>query len=467
MVKKILLISYHFPPSAEVGGLRAANFAKRLSCFGWYPYVLTLKDRYIEEIDLEKLNYVGNARVFKAGRTYTISRVYLAIKRITGRLTQRSTAMDRDRSESHSSSLKPGESVSATMSRRLRHYLLSFLTLPDSQRNWLWPAVIEAVRVIRRERIGCILTTCPPYSVHLVGLVTKWITGVKWVADFRDPWLTAGSKSLYHTCSFSLGIERWMERIVVRYADRVIANTEMLCNALRVAYDSSPPERFICITNGFDHEFFSRFAHLQRDERFTITYAGSLYFGRTPEPVFKAVHELIQEGRVEPGKIRIRLVGHCKSINGRPTHEMIERYCLGGVVEALDPVSYVDSIRLLKKSHLTLLLAPNQPYQIPAKVYDYMGVGTLVLALAGDGATSDLIRTTGIGRVFSPPDISGIKAFIAESLDRNWIVKSQITPDIMDRFEIHSITRRLVDELDRLRVTEAAPNVVSQFSSIL
>ena len=465
MAKKILLISYHFPPSAEVGGLRIANFAKGLPRFGWNTCVLTVKDRYLEAVDPEKLNYVGQTKIFKAGRTPTLLQVYLAGKKAARRLFRKQEApagvASRNRPD------PPGRGRgSEALSMRLRRYILSFLSLPDTYRNWLLPAVIEAVRVVRREEIGCILTSCPPYSAHLVGLLVKWITGVRWwIADFRDPWMTAGSKSLYATCSASLAIERWMERTVVGNADLIIANTEMLCEDFKKAYGSIPTERFICITNGYDREFFSTFAHLQKEKIFTIIYTGGLYFGRTPEPVFQAVHELVREGAVEQRSIRIRLVGQCRSVEGRPIDEMVERYRLGNVVEVLDPVSYNQAIGMIKQSHLALLLAPNQPYQIPAKVYDYMGVGTRVLALAKEGATANLIRNTGIGAVFDPSDIAGIKSFIGQSLEEFGTSGSWIKPEAANQFELNSISRRLADELGRVCVMTPAPAVASQVSN--
>lgn len=464
MAKKILLVSYHFPPSAEVGGLRIANFARRLPRFGWNPYVLTVKDRYLQAVDPENLNYVGQAKIFKAGRTPTLSQAYLACKKAARRLLRKRDAPAGIASRNRPDPLGPRRGTE-TLSMRLRRYILSFLSLPDAQKNWLWPAAIEAVRIIRREEIGCILTSCPPYSAHLVGLLVKWITGIRWIADFRDPWMTTGTKALFPTCSASLGIERWMERTVVRNADLVIANTEMLCEGLKRAYGSIPTERFICITNGFDREFFSSVAHLQKEKIFTITYTGTLYFGRTPEPVFQAVHELVRECSVKQRRIRVRLVGQCRSVEGRPIDEMIERYGLGNIVEVLEPVTYNQAIAMIKQSHLALLLAPNQPYQIPAKVYDYMGVGTRVLALAKEGATANLIRNTEIGAVFDPSDIAGIKGFIGQSLEECRTSGCWLKPEAVNQFDLSSVSRRLADELDRLCVMAPAPGAASRVST--
>jgi hypothetical protein len=449
MARKILLISYHFPPSTEVGGLRAANFVRQLPRFGWEPSVLTLKDRYLEKVDLEKLKYVGSVKIAKAGRMPTLSPVYLGIKGIAQRLFKRSNPTA-SMSGSHGRAGIPSGRMAETVARKLRRYILSFLSLPDEQRNWVWPAVFQAIRLIRRDKIDCILTSSPPYSVHLVGWLLKCFTGVRWIADYRDPWMTGGSKRMYLTCAASLKIERWLEWKVVQKADLVVANTEMLCEAFRKAYGSRLPDRFICITNGFDGEFFSSFGHVEKNKVFTIIYTGTLYFGRTPEPLFQAVHELIKEGRIDAHAIRIRLVGQCRFINGRPIDEIVQEYQLDGIVEVLESVSYIQAIEMVKQSHLALLLAPNQPYQIPAKTYDYMGTGTRILAMAEAGATRDLLHSTKAGAAFSASDTGGIKEFIFRSVNATDGVAQAGKNGALDEYEIQSIARCLAQQLDRL-----------------
>lgn len=454
MAKKILLISYHFPPSAEVGGLRAANFVRQLPRFGWEPFVLTLKDDCLGKKDVEKLKYVGSVKIFKAGRMPTLSPVYLGIKRIVQRLFRRSNTTARI-SESCSRPGMPSGRMAETLSQKLRRYILSFLSLPDEQRNWVWPAVFQAIRLIRREKIDCILTSSPPYSVHLVGWLLKCLTGVRWIADYRDPWMTGGSKRMYVTCAVSLNIERWLEWKMVQKADLVVANTEMLCEAFKKAYGSRLTDRFIRITNGFDGEFFSSFGHVDKDKVFTIIYTGTLYFGRTPEPVFQAVHELISEGRIDARAIQIRLVGQCRFIDGRPIGEVVQKYRLDEIVEVLESVSYSRAIEMVKQSHLALLLAPNQPYQIPAKAYDYMGTGTTILAMAEAGATRDLVHSTRAGAAFSASDTGGIKEFILRSMNPTGGFSQTGINGALAEYEVQSIARCLAQQLDRLIGVEA------------
>ena len=93
----------------------------------------------------------------------------------------------------------------------------------------------------------------------------------------------------------------------------------------------------------------------------------------------------------------VKLYGNCDAIEGIPTHQLAEQYDLNGVVEVMPFIPYKKALKVIKKSHIVLLLAANQPLQIPAKTYDYIGAGSRILALTGEGATADLIHETDTG----------------------------------------------------------------------
>ncbi len=416
MKKKILLISYHYPPSMAVGGLRIANFARYLPEQGWQPYVLTVEDRYLEQVDPNRLVGLEHAPIAKAPKAPTVSDLYLSLKSRLGR-QERKTDGAETVSLAKAISPNAGRNGAEGAKQKLKRYLFSLLlSLPDGERSWVVPAVLKALRVIKRERISTVLTSCPPYSVHLIGLALKLITGVRWVADFRDPWITGSQKRLYYTSRLSMAIERRLEHLVLRKADRVLVNTANLTRLLLRTHGDLSRRKVMQLPNGFNPDRYRPYRQQEKYRRFTITYAGSLYFGRTPEPLFEAIKALIDAGTIRPEQIGVKLVGQCDRIEGRATEAVISCYALEGVVDLIPPVSYDEAMTIVAKSHLALLLAPDQPYQIPAKVFDYFGVCTPVLTFAGEGATADIVRSTRTGEVFSPNDIDGIAAFLASTL---------------------------------------------------
>jgi hypothetical protein len=449
--KKILFISYHFPPSSAVGGMRIANFVKYLPLYGWNPYVLTIKDASIKEADTSGLNGMKAERIFRTGTIPRVfSNAYMKLKEAYGSRSKEKAPASQQKVDSDYQ-INDTVSYSETLSHKLKRWMVSFLTLPDGERNWIFPAVFRAVREIKRNNISCILTSGPPHSAHIIGLLTKTVTGVKWVADYRDPWIIIGSKRCFSTSTLSVSIERWLERQVINKADLILSTTEKLCGAFREIFKKTQrSDKFLYISNGFDKELFQQIGHFRKYERFTITYAGTLYYIRTPEPVFEALRKLIAEAKISPQSICVKLLGHCEYINGYPTADMIQSYNLDSVVEVLEPVSYYKALEVIKQSHLALLLAPAQPFQIPAKVYDYLGMGTRILALTENGATWDLITSTGSGTAFYPTDIDGIKEFIYRSMCNADDTESANVSEIQNRFDRKLITRDLANHLDRI-----------------
>jgi hypothetical protein len=268
---------------------------------------------------------------------------------------------------------------------------------------------------------------------------------VRWAADFRDPWMTTGSKRLYPTCDASLRIERWLERKVIERADLLTFNVERLRDAYRTRYSHVNQQKFVFIPNGVS----KRLDPLPKYDRFTIAYTGSLYVGRSPEPVFHALQVLMRDARLPQDRVRVVLVGQCRQTNGAPTMDLARKYGIDSVVELVDSVPHSEAIDIVRRSHLALLLAPDLPFQIPAKVYDYLAAGTRIVAIAGEGATADLIRDTGAGEAFEAGDVDRIAAYIGgEARRQNYDVFAH--DERLHRFDARVLAEEFAGHLQRV-----------------
>lgn len=443
--KKVLFISYHFPPSTAVGGIRIARFAKNLPVFGLETRVLTIKDRYLKQLDTERLKDFEEDNIYKTIKLPTLLDVYLRLK-CMWRSVLSGKVVDMDELEESAVAAEAVDSGPEKARQRLKRYIASLiLAMPDTEKGWILPAALRAVALIRREKIDCIMTSCPPYSVHLIGLCVKRLTGVRWIADFRDPWTITRPRSFSSALSYR--IETWLEKKVVHGADMVLTNTERLRSAYEKVHDEMPQKKFKYVPNGIDTEVFSKLNHLKKYDRFTITYSGTLYLSRSPEPVFKAVKELILEDRFDASDMCIKLMGNCRYVEGSPIIGMVRSYGLEHAVELMEPVPYSKALEIIRRSHLALLLAPDQPYQVPAKLYDYIGAGTKILALTEDGATSDMVRSTNSGGVFLPEDVDGIKEFIYRTIKDTRSQGAEKKSTASERFDIRSITEELAGHI--------------------
>ena len=136
-------------------------------------------------------------------------------------------------------------------------------------------------------------------------------------------------------------------------------------------------------------------------------------------------------------------------IHGVPTSTVVRKYNLERVVEVLDSVSHAEAIEITRRSHLALLFAPNLPYQIPAKVYDYFAAGTRILAIAEDGGTADIVRETDAGRAFCPDDVDGIATFILAELAEPPVASGPRSAALA-RFDVRTITGDLLGHMRRV-----------------
>src|SRR5262249_49830605 len=150
--------------------------------------------------------------------------------------------------------------------------------------------------------------------------------------------------------------------------------------------------------NGFDEaEWEGVETGTSSADKFRITYAGELYMGRNPLPVFRALRVLIDAREIDPAKIEVELVGWCETAEGQRVAEMVKACDLSECVSVRGPLSRPITLRKLAKSGLLLLFAEELTLQIPGKTYEYLRAGRPILALTTEGAVAELLRKTGAG----------------------------------------------------------------------
>ncbi len=438
--RPVLIASYYFPPDAAVGALRLARFARLLPEFGWQPVVLTVRDELRDQgFDQQRLEGLENVEIVTTGEW---PRLWRRMRALASRARATARSIDPMPSNTAAARSRRAGPVLATVKR----WIVSLVVLfPDDKKHWAGLAAVRAVRLIRREKIRHVLTSGPPFSTHFVGVMSKWFTGARWIADFRDPWIDMLPDRFPDSrCLLSDAFERRMEALVVRTADRVIVTTPRMRDAFSRRYPGAGSDKFVCIPNGIDSDKFEP-PVADRQLPFTITYAGSLYFDRTPEPLFRAVHDLLSSGRITQNDLRIQLIGRCDNSNGIQTQTLVAQYGLEPLVRILGPVPYHEALRLMRESHLLLALAPERHrLVVPAKLYDYLGSGTRILAIAEEGATSDLVRETGSGACFSESDANGLRDFLSDLINSGAFQSKRNEPASFPQFSARHLTSRLV-----------------------
>ncbi len=329
----------------------------------------------------------------------------------------------------------------------LAKHVRDWLQFPDAYGGWLWPGFWEAQKVMRRQQIDLIYSTAPSPVAHMIALLLHKWSRRPWVADFRDPWECLFPESVYveHEHPWRQQAEVACANRVVQAADLVIANTERLCHAFRSRFPTQLPEKFVTIPNGFDVEdFLGLPPRPDPAAKFTICHAGT-FFGRlrSPDEVLVAVGELVADGEIDPADLRIILVG-CGEYQARsaPYLEVIPR------------VSHKESLQIMADSHVLLLLQQSPKYwlQAPAKTYEYLAMRRWILAIAGEGATRDVVSPFPNAIAVQPGDSQELKCAILRvyRLFRNGrLYPCQISEDGIRQYSRQDQTRLLFAVLRR------------------
>jgi hypothetical protein len=410
-MRNVLLVTYHFPPDAGVGALRPQKFAKYLPEFGWTPHVLTVHERYYSSLDPSRLDDVGSTHV---SRTRMLPSPWMAALGARGMLFRalgRGHVIQQKVERNALMTFAERDLVRDDLRGRLQRLVLSLGRMPDDQIGWLVPALARGLQILRREAIDAVVTSGPPHTCHLIGLWLKRLTGKRWIAELRDPWLGNPGKPWSFRSHVSDRLEAQMEQAVVRAADAVVLLTDRSRDAFMRRYPAEPISKFVTITNGFDAQDFERLGPVAREPVFTITHIGTLYFRRSPRGFLDAVLRLIQDGKIPATGIRVVFAGDV--VDGHLPEA--PRPGLAGVITATGRISHQEALAWMCRADLLCLFAQGQPEQIPAKAFEYLAAGPPILAITGEGATGDLVLKSGGSVVPDEPWA------IAEAIDQYYL----------------------------------------------
>jgi glycosyltransferase involved in cell wall biosynthesis len=412
-MRRVLVVTYDFPPSMAMGAQACAQIARYLPLYRWEPVVLTVEERYGENIGASS----GQHFPWHVVRTSVIPHPTVLYRSLKSRLGWG------DRSAAGNGG-NEGNNEETERGGTLRRWVLSMFLIGDAYTGWFLPAVVAGLKAIRRDGVEHLFSSGPPWTAHLVGLTLSWVSGRPWLAHFRDPWNQGEQWQCKPVSALSRWIDGVLERMIVKRAAFVVCVTDQHTDMFRAMYGDVPSNKFVTVPNGFDEaewewaEPAKEVASPGRGDRFVISYAGQLYQARNPFPLFRALRALIEAGYVDAKKVQIELIGWCEMAEGRRVEEMAAECGIGDCVNLRGPRSRTETLQKLAGSDLLLLLAEGLTVQIPGKTYEYLRTGRPILALTSDGAVADLLRRAGGSWVVDPADEKGMVAALREAYGR-------------------------------------------------
>ena len=407
---RVLVVAFNFPPHGAIGTMRTLRVVKRLHSTGWRVTVLTS----------QPVTYTPGTPI-DDGLLAQIPAGVDVIRAGAIRWWERSTGSALQALRRHATALPGGPTVDrgpapagARGSKRrggvarAKDVVDAMLAIPDREIGWLLPALGRtSLHLVRSAAPDVIYSSSPPWTGQLVALGLKALLRKPWVADFRDPWARAPWRSDRHL--FAIKAAGILERRVVQSADRVVFVAQGNREEFERHYGEELGRKFDVVPNGCDPAEFDALqgTPLENDGQFVMLHAGSLYGGRTPEPLLRCLAEATRNNVIDRDRFRLRFLG-TNGLQDVDLSGLCRELDLSEVVSFTGRVPRADSLRAMMAASSLLLLQPGHTVSVPGKLYEYLAAGRPVFAIAEEGETARLVRASGIGVSVTPDDTQGI-----------------------------------------------------------
>lgn len=437
IVKRVLIISYYWPPTGGSGVQRWVKFAKYLPQEGWQPVIYTPENPEQLAVDHSLESEIpAEAEII---RTH-ITEPYELYKKFLKKSGHSREAVE----------VNPVNAQEKSFLQKVAMWIRGNFFRPDPRCMWINPSVRYLKKYLLEHPVDLIVSTGPPQSMHIIGWKLAKATGKPWIADFRDPW----TKIFYFKhLSMMKSTERWhkkMEKRILDDADAVVAVSPLVQQEFQ-AMTQTPVE---LITNGYDECDFPDGKCTDAEggpgKDFVITHTGLFAADGNPETLWELLAEKYRKDELFRKHLKIKLVG-------KTDEQVSASIKSAGLDDCLIDMGYqthAEAVRQQREASLLILPLRKEPeYKavLPGKLFEYLASWRPVLGIGQtDGAMSMILNQTKTGVVLDWKDRNSISRFI--DLCWNNHLKGDLTVEDADisQFTRRNLTRRMAALFEQL-----------------
>ena len=424
--KKVLIITYYWPPAGGPGVQRWLKFVKYLPDFGVQPIVYVPENPTYPILDEGLLNEVSDKAIILKNKIFEPYQ-------LAGIFSKKQT-------QKISSGIIPAAKKQSFLEKLLL-WVRGNLFIPDARKYWVNPSVAYLKKYIQENNIDTIVTSGPPHSLHLIGLKLKEELDVKWFADFRDPWTTIGYHKALKLSSYADKKHKQLESKVLTTADTIIVTSKTTKTEFQ-ALTNKPIE---VITNGYDVENISK---QTLDDKFTMAHIGSFLSDRNPKALWEVLQELVLENEKFATHFQLKLIGKIS----QEILESISEFQLDAFCNNLGYVSHTEAIAHQRKSQVLLLIEIDSEETksiIPGKLFEYMVSERPIIAIGPkDSDFAEIITSTNTGVFFTYSEKERLKKTILAYFDLFLENNLQVHPVGLQHYSRKNLTEKLVSILN-------------------
>lgn len=421
--KKLLIITYYFPPAGGPGVQRWLKFVKYLPEFGVQPIVYVPENPTYPIVD--------------EGLVGEISDKVIVLKNKIWEPYQLASIFSKNKTKKISSGIFPQKKKQTFLDKTFL-WVRGNLFIPDARVFWVKPSVSYLEKYIQENNIDTIVTSGPPHSLHLIGLELQKKLKVKWFADFRDPWTTIGYHKALRLSSYAAKKHKSLEHKVLNSADEIIVTSK----TTKTEFEFITNKPITVITNGYDVETVEK---QTLDSKFTLAHIGSFLSDRNPPFLWEVLVELLQEVPEFKSHLEIKLIGAVS----QEVLDAIEEHQLKDYLNLLGYVSHQEAVAHQRKSQVLLLIEINSEDTksiIPGKLFEYMVSNRPIIAIGPQGSDfADIVTQTNTGVFFDYSEKARLKSVILDFFNQFLEGKLQAHGVGLQQYSRKNLTKQLAD----------------------
>jgi glycosyltransferase involved in cell wall biosynthesis len=435
--KKVLILTYYWPPSGGSGVQRWLKFAKYMREFGYEPMIYTADEAEYPSIDESLYGDIPpNLTVLrkKVWEPYKLYKWFTFQK--TGHRIN-AGFLNRDK--------KGG------LAEKISVWIRGNLFIPDARKFWIKPSVRFLIRYLKDHTVHLLVSTGPPHSVHLIACEVSERMDLPWVADFRDPWTRI---DYYQDLMLGARANRKHHRLERKVLNTASAVT-VISQEMKRQFKEMGCRNIRVITNGFDPEDFDNTGSGpaaetpplagEGDQGFSFIHIGSIVPSRNPVVFWNALSELVSENRDLAGELHIKLAGAIDY----SVYSSLEEANLVNRTEIIDYLPHKEAVKVLKNARVLLLLindTPNARGILTGKLFEYMSSGRPILAIGPtNGEVAKVLRETGTGQIVDFHDKDRLKNMILELYGQHREGILKVTAKNLDRYSRRSLAGKMTE----------------------
>lgn len=423
--KKLLIITYYWPPAGGPGVQRWLKFVKYLPDFGIQPVVYIPENPTYPIVDENLLQEVSDKAII--------------LKQKIFEPYQLASFLSKNKTKKMNSGIIPNQKKQSFLDKVFL-WIRGNLFIPDARFFWVKPSVSYLEKYIVENNIDTIVTSGPPHSLHLIGLELKHKLEVKWFADFRDPWTTIGYHKSLRLSETAAQKHKELESQVLNTADTIIVTSK----TTKSEFETLTTKPIAVITNGFDVEKVEK---QPLDSKFSLAHIGSFLSARNPQFLWESLVELIAEIPHFKSHLEIKLIGAVS----QEVLDSITTFGLNDYLNNLGYVSHEEAIAHQRRSQVLLLIEIDSEETksiIPGKLFEYMVSNRPIIAIGPNGSDfAEIITETNTGVFFNYSEKVKLKKLILEFYNQYLERKLESHGVGLQQYSRKNLTEQLVQLL--------------------